>query len=186
MAFKNARLPLPLSSLPHPIHPPFAPSGPPTIAPSPSAFSAHASRTLARNIVNNPSPAMNTFVMEPIDVWYSRNTMSDRPQAKLTAAALAQVKDLGDPGDIPQYPINGLAPPCHPEYLDWILHWVEDHTLPGLRGSLTVDAETHDELGAGAGCFGPERNESESVTYESGTEVSEEDEFEKVEAKKEF
>ncbi|KAG6226924.1 hypothetical protein E4U26_001996 [Claviceps purpurea] len=170
MAFKNAHLPLPLSSLPHPIHPPFAPSCPPTIAPSPSAFSAHASRTLARNIVNNPSPAMNTFVMEPIDVWYSRNTMSDRPQAKLTAAALAQVKDLGDPGDIPQYPINELAPPCHPE----------------LRGSLTADAETHDELGAGAGCFGPEGDESESVTYGSGTEVSEEDEFEKVEAKKEF
>ncbi|KAG5940947.1 hypothetical protein E4U60_000244 [Claviceps pazoutovae] len=137
MASKNAHLPLPLSSLPHPIHPPFTPSGPPSTAPPPSAFSAHASRTLARNIVNNPSPAMKAFVMEPIDVWYSRNTMSDGPQAKLTAAALAQVKDLGDPGagDIPQYPINGLAPPCHPECLDWILHWVQDHTLPGWRMS---------------------------------------------------
>ncbi|KAG5919402.1 hypothetical protein E4U61_000929 [Claviceps capensis] len=137
MAFKNARLPLPLSSLLHPIQPPFTPSGPPTTAPSPSVFSAHASRTLARNIVNNPSPAMNTFVIEPIDVWYSRNTMSDGPQAKLTAAALAQVKDLGDPGagDILQYPINGLAPPCQPECLDWILHWVQDHTLPGWRMS---------------------------------------------------
>ncbi|KAG6157620.1 hypothetical protein E4U11_005163 [Claviceps purpurea] len=167
MAFKNAHLPLPLPSLPHPIHPPFAPSGPPTIAPSPSAFSAHASRTLARNIVNNPSPAMNTFVMEPIDVWYSRNTMSDRPQAKLTAAALAQVKDLGDPGDIPQYPINELAPPCHPD-------------------TCLIGSDCHNELGAGAGCFGPEGDESESVMYGSGTEVSDEDEFEKVEAKKEF
>ncbi|KAG6175351.1 hypothetical protein E4U51_002352 [Claviceps purpurea] len=42
MAHENARLPLPR---PQPVHPPFAPSGPPTTAPSPMAFSAHASLT---------------------------------------------------------------------------------------------------------------------------------------------
>ncbi|KAG6061155.1 hypothetical protein E4U32_003119 [Claviceps aff. humidiphila group G2b] len=98
-------------------------------------------------------------------------------QTRLMAAALAQVKHLSDPGDIPQYPINGTA------RLDWVLHWVEDHTRPGWRmldlwmqpaRSAPVwsdqiegfpDAETHDELGAGAGCFGPEGYESESLTY---------------------
>ncbi|KAG6226925.1 hypothetical protein E4U26_001997 [Claviceps purpurea] len=42
MAHENVHLPLPR---PQPVHPPFAPSGPPTTAPSPMAFSAHASLT---------------------------------------------------------------------------------------------------------------------------------------------
>ncbi|KAG5946106.1 hypothetical protein E4U59_004605 [Claviceps monticola] len=42
MAHENARLPLPR---PQPVHAPFTPSGPPTTAPSPMAFSAHASLT---------------------------------------------------------------------------------------------------------------------------------------------
>ncbi|KAG6302795.1 hypothetical protein E4U09_001939 [Claviceps aff. purpurea] len=123
------------------------------------AFSAHASR--ARDIgAYNSSPAMNTFVMDPIDLWYPRNTMSDRPQAKLTAAALAQVERWYDPVDIPQY------------RREWILHWVKNHTLPGC---LVVDVRMQpaDEL-----------YESESVTYGSEMEVSEEDEYEKVGAKK--
>ncbi|KAG6218891.1 hypothetical protein E4U34_003900 [Claviceps purpurea] len=157
----SARLPLPLSSLPQPIHPPFTLSGPPTTAPSPMAFSAHASR--ARDIgANNSSPAMNTFVMDPIDLWYPRNIISDGPQAKLTAAALAQMERWCDPVDTPQY------------RREWILHWVQTHTLPGC---LVADVwvQPADEL-----------YESESLTYWSEMEVSEEDEYEKVGAKKEF
>ncbi|KAG6115735.1 hypothetical protein E4U14_000701 [Claviceps sp. LM454 group G7] len=125
-------------------------------------------------------------------------------QTRLMAAALAQVKHLADPGDIPQYSINGIVPPCHPDCLDWILHWVEDNTRPGWRMSDLwmqpvrpapvwydhiegfQDVETHDELGAGAGCFGPEGYESESSMYWSEMELSEEDEPAKVEDKKEF
>ncbi|KAG5959706.1 hypothetical protein E4U57_000540 [Claviceps arundinis] len=42
------------------------------------------------------------------------------------------------------------------------------------------DAETHDELGAEAGCLGLEGDESDSLTYGSEMRVSEEDESEKV------
>ncbi|KAG6266577.1 hypothetical protein E4U48_005415 [Claviceps purpurea] len=99
------------------------------------AFSAHASR--ARDIgANNSNPAMNTFVMDPIDLWYPRNIISDVPQAKLTAAALAQMER-------------------------WLV--------------ADVWVQPADEL-----------YESESLTYWSEMEVSEEDEYEKVGAKKEF
>ncbi|KAG6029457.1 hypothetical protein E4U19_000940 [Claviceps sp. Clav32 group G5] len=134
-------------------------SGPPTTAHSPMAFRANASRTLARNIgvnVNNPSSAMNTFVMEPIHVWYSCNILSDGT------------------------PINGPAQPCHPDCLDWILHWVEDHNRPEWRmADLWMqpapvwsiqgfpDAETHDELGAGAGYFGTDEDQLMSPTHQS-------------------
>ncbi|KAG6097460.1 hypothetical protein E4U30_000604 [Claviceps sp. LM220 group G6] len=179
MAYENARLPLPRPRH-QPVQPLFAPSGPSTAAPFTMTFTAHASR--ARNIGLNrlspEAPATNINVMEPMS---PRSLGNVTTQTQLTAAALAQVKHLADPGDIPQYPIDGPAPPCQPDCLDWVLHWVEDNTRPGWH-----EPETHDELGAGAGCFGPEEYESESSTYWSEMELSEEDEPEKVEDKKEF
>ncbi|KAG6020232.1 hypothetical protein E4U40_006312 [Claviceps sp. LM458 group G5] len=176
MAPKNARLPLP-----HPqptCHPPFAPSGirPPyyrSFTLTPMAFRATASRTLARNIgvnVNNPSSAMDTFVMEPIHVWYSCNILSDGSQTKLTAAARHSTPSTGRLNLVIRIVSD----------LDWILHWVEDHNRPEWRmADLWMqpapvwsiqgfpDAETHDELSAGAGYFEPDEDQLMSPTHQS-------------------
>ncbi|KAG6290922.1 hypothetical protein E4U46_001477 [Claviceps purpurea] len=58
MAHENVHLPLPR---PQPVHPPFAPSGPPTTAPSPMAFSAHASLTSSIG-GNNPIAAIKAHI----------------------------------------------------------------------------------------------------------------------------
>ncbi|KAG5959705.1 hypothetical protein E4U57_000539 [Claviceps arundinis] len=109
----------------------FSPSGPPTTAPLSMVFSAHASRARNIGVVNQPSrasPVTNIHVMDSMTPRPFRNVMSEDSdprvtiQTRLTAAALAQVKHLADPGDIPQYPIDELAPPCHPDCLNWILH----------------------------------------------------------------
>ncbi|KAG6061154.1 hypothetical protein E4U32_003118 [Claviceps aff. humidiphila group G2b] len=137
MAHQNARLPL-SHPRPQPVQPPFAPSGPSTTATFPMAFSAHASRARNIGVVDQPSPATNMDSQTPPSFGNVMSEESDprvTDRTRLTAAALAQVKHLADPGDIPQYSINGIVPPCHPDCLDWILHWVEDNTRPGWRMS---------------------------------------------------
>ncbi|KAG5955243.1 hypothetical protein E4U56_007326 [Claviceps arundinis] len=140
MVHENFLLPLPVPR-PQPVQQPFAPSGPPTTAPFSMAFSAHTSRARNIGVGNRPSHASNVHPMGPMAPPSFGNVMPEEvdprvtTQIRLTAAALAQVKHLADPGDVPQYPIDELAPPCHPDCLDWILHWVEDHTRPGWRMS---------------------------------------------------
>ncbi|KAG6111817.1 hypothetical protein E4U13_004603 [Claviceps humidiphila] len=205
MVHQNARLPPP-----QPVQPPFAPLGPPTTAPFSMAFSAHASRASNNGVDNQSSrasPDTRIHVMDPMTPRSFRDVMSEDsdPQVtiqnrlSLTAAALAQ------PAPVLSDQIEGFQdePETHDELSagagcfgpegyksESSTYWSEEDEPEKVEDKqeffVSWNAETHDELGAEAGCFGLEGDQSDSLTYGSEMRVSEEDESEKVEAKKGF
>ncbi|KAG5919403.1 hypothetical protein E4U61_000930 [Claviceps capensis] len=151
MAHENTRLPLPR---PQPVHPPFTPSGPPTTAPSPMAFSAHASLT-------NSIGGKNHIVA--IDASINTGPHADVAMAKVTLRS-----GSCDRHHSQQQP-HITSPPqdLEAERAKRTSDWVEQQRLQACPACLTETDEswTSEEVESGT-------NGSEKVAAEKEFRVS--------------
>ncbi|KAG5940949.1 hypothetical protein E4U60_000246 [Claviceps pazoutovae] len=134
MAHENARLPLPR---PQPVHPPFAPSGPPTTAPSPMAFSAHASLTSSIG-GNNHIAAIKASINTGPHADVSMTKMTLRPGSCDRHHSQQQSRITSPPRDLEAERVKRTS--------DWVEQQSLQAWLTETDESETDESETSEEV----------------------------------------